>query len=112
MTTTSADDETASALSNQLEQVQLQEEGQKDDEDEKDDKDASESSEEELEEWELALQDSDEDAIPSIENTKPSKSTKSHPAELLRNSSATEKASKAGGVEGTFDTPVASSTLS
>ncbi|KAF9362313.1 R3H and coiled-coil domain-containing protein 1 [Mortierella sp. NVP85] len=97
-TTTSADDETASALSNQLEQVQLQEEGQKDDKDDKDDKDASGSSEEELEEWELALQDSDEDAIPSIENIKPSKSTKSHPAELLRNS-ATEKASKAGGVE-------------
>ncbi|KAK3824553.1 MAG: hypothetical protein J3Q66DRAFT_325367 [Benniella sp.] len=94
-TTTSADDETASALSNQLEQVQLLEEGQKDD---KDDKDASGSSEEELEDWELALQDSDEDAIPSIENTKPSKPTKSHPAELLRNS-AIEKASKAGGVE-------------
>ncbi|KAF9960117.1 hypothetical protein BGZ65_012745 [Modicella reniformis] len=85
-TIASADDETASSLVGPLDRIHLGEENQKVDET---------GSAEELEEWELALQDSDEDAIPSLENTKASKASKPHPAEHLR-SSPTLKPSKAG----------------
>lgn len=91
-TTIHPDDEAVgSTLSNRLEQIQLGEEGHKDDE--------SESSEE-LEEWELALQDSDEDGIPSIENTKTSKLAKSHPAEHLRNSTTSKSSKDVSSTEG------------
>ncbi|KAI7829528.1 hypothetical protein BC939DRAFT_10470 [Gamsiella multidivaricata] len=80
------DVESESDLSNQLNRIQLSEDSDKKDETE---------SVEELEEWELALQDSDEDAIPRIENSTASKSAKPHPAEHLLSSSAS-KAPKTG----------------
>ncbi|KAI1318858.1 hypothetical protein EDD11_005704 [Mortierella claussenii] len=63
-----------SGLTDKMDQIKLEEQDSK--------KDEAESSEE-LEEWELALQDSDEDAIPRIEAPKAPKAPKPHPAEHL-----------------------------
>lgn len=85
--TTNPDDETnAASLSSRLDRIQLSEDSQKEYD--------GAGSAEELEEWELALQNSDDDGIPGTENTKP-KPTKSHPAEHLRNP-GTSKVSKTG----------------
>ncbi|KAF8940279.1 hypothetical protein EDD21DRAFT_219324 [Dissophora ornata] len=83
---TKVEDEVESALINEVDRLQL-----KEDTDPKDETGSSE----ELEEWELALQDSDEDAIPRIEPPKTSKSSKPHPAEHLLGSAAA-KTSKVG----------------
>ncbi|KAF9955711.1 R3H and coiled-coil domain-containing protein 1 [Mortierella alpina] len=60
-------------------------------------KDEGDDSPDELEEWELALEDSDEDAIPRLDNSKSSSSsTPPHPAEHLLGSSSPKPASKIG----------------
>ncbi|KAF9984538.1 R3H and coiled-coil domain-containing protein 1 [Mortierella antarctica] len=60
-------------------------------------KDEDAESPDELEEWELALADSDEDAIPRLDNSKSSgSSTPPHPAEHLLGSSSPKSASKIG----------------
>ncbi|CAO3563061.1 unnamed protein product [Mortierella alpina] len=63
-----------------------------------DQKDEGAGSSDELEDWELALEDSDEDAIPRLDNSKGSgSSTPPHPAEhLLGSSSSPKPASKIG----------------
>ncbi|KAF9558255.1 R3H and coiled-coil domain-containing protein 1 [Mortierella alpina] len=62
-----------------------------------DTKDEGGESPEELEEWELALEDSDEDAIPRLDSSKGSgSSTPPHPAEHLLASSSPKPASKIG----------------
>ncbi|KAF9355291.1 R3H and coiled-coil domain-containing protein 1 [Mortierella sp. AD094] len=83
---TKADGEVDSGLSALVGKINLSEGGERKSEPE---------SPEELEEWELALQDSDEDAIPRIESSKASKASKPHPAEHLL-SSPSPKASKVG----------------
>ncbi|KAF9167616.1 R3H and coiled-coil domain-containing protein 1 [Mortierella sp. AD011] len=83
---TKADGEVDSGLSALVEKINLSEGGERKSEPE---------SPEELEEWELALQDSDEDAIPRIESPKATKASKPHPAEHLL-SSPSPKPSKTG----------------
>ncbi|KAF9117188.1 R3H and coiled-coil domain-containing protein 1 [Mortierella sp. AM989] len=83
---TKADNSVDIELASLVEKTNLSESG---------DQKSEPESPEELEEWELALQDSDEDAIPRIENLKASKSTKPHPAEHLL-SSTSSKTSKVG----------------
>ncbi|KAG0290389.1 R3H and coiled-coil domain-containing protein 1 [Dissophora globulifera] len=80
------EDDASKALASQLERIELSGDG-----DQKDDTEVSE----ELEEWELALQDSDDESIPKLETTKSSKATKPHPAEHLL-SSPTSKTTKTG----------------
>ncbi|KAF9208943.1 R3H and coiled-coil domain-containing protein 1 [Haplosporangium sp. Z 27] len=83
---TKMDNEIDSGLSDLVEKINIGEGGERKSEP---------ASSEELEEWELALQDSDEDAIPRIDNSKTSKSTKPHPAEHLL-SSPSQKTTKSG----------------
>ncbi|KAF9273032.1 R3H and coiled-coil domain-containing protein 1 [Mortierella alpina] len=62
-----------------------------------DQKDEDADSPDEVEEWELALEDSDEDAIPRLDNSKSSSSsTPPHPAEHLLGSASPKPTSKVG----------------